>query len=46
MDQYFGAAEMLFSFSLILGFLLWQLYSVNRAKRRRIERERAEGDAP
>jgi len=46
MDQrYFGVVEMIFSFGAILCFLFWQLYSVNRARRRRLERERANGEA-
>jgi hypothetical protein len=44
MDQMFGVVEMLFSFGLILAFLFWQLYSVNKAKWRRLEREHAKGD--
>ena len=44
MDQYFGVVEMLLSFGVILGFLFWQLYSVNKAKQRRLERERMKGE--
>jgi hypothetical protein len=45
MDQrYYGVVEMLFSFGIVLAFAFWQLQSVSKAKKKRIERERAEGD--
>lgn len=42
---YYGLVEMLLFFGLILAFCLWQLYSVSRAKKQRIERERSETKA-
>lgn len=33
--------EMLTPFGALLAFLVWQLVSVSKAKRRRLERERA-----
>lgn len=43
MDRYFGVVEMLFSFGIVLGFLFWQLWSVNKAKQRRLAREAQSG---
>jgi hypothetical protein len=44
MDQRdFGIIEMLFSFGVVLAFGFWQLHSVSQAKKRRLEKERAEG---
>jgi hypothetical protein len=40
-ERYFGVVEMIFSFGIVLGFLFWQLRSVNKAKKQRLERERA-----
>ena len=42
-SKYFGVVEMLFSFGLVLAFGFWQLYSVSRAKKKRLERERLNG---
>ena len=44
-ERYFGIVEMIFSFGIVLGLLFWQLYSVNKAKQRRLERERAGQEA-
>jgi hypothetical protein len=41
-ERYFGVVEMIFSFAIVLGFLFWQLRSVNKAKQQRLERERGE----
>jgi hypothetical protein len=47
MDQkYFGVVEMLFSFGVVLLFGFWQLRSVSKAKKARLERERAQSDDP
>jgi hypothetical protein len=43
--KYSGLVEMLLSFGVILGFCFWQLYSVARAKRKRLERERAHNES-
>ena len=40
--RYYGLVEMLLSFGVILAFCFWQLWSVAKAKRKRLERERAE----
>jgi len=40
--RYFGVVEMLFSFGVVLAFGFWQLRSVSEAKRRRLEKERAD----
>jgi len=40
--RYYGLVEMLLSFGVVLAFCFWQLYSVAKAKRKRLERERAE----
>ena len=40
--EFYSIVEMVFSAVVVLGFLLWQLYSVSQAKRRRIAREEAE----
>ena len=45
MDQnYYGVVEMLLSFGAVLLFGFWQLWSVSRAKKARLERERAQLD--
>ena len=47
MDQnYYGIIEMLFSFGAVLLFGFWQLRSVSKAKKARLERERARLDNP
>ena len=47
MDQkYYGIVEMLFSFGAVLLFGFWQLWSVSKAKKARLERERARFDGP
>jgi hypothetical protein len=38
--QYYGVVEMLFSFGVVLAFGFWQLWSVSKAKKARLERER------
>jgi hypothetical protein len=43
--KYYGLVEMLVSFGVILGFCFWQLHSVAKAKRKRLERERAKGES-
>jgi hypothetical protein len=43
--KYYGLVEMLLSFGVILGFCFWQLHSVTKAKRKRLERERAKGES-
>ena len=46
MDQnYYGVVEMLLSFGAVLAFGFWQLWSVSKAKKARLERERAKLDA-
>jgi hypothetical protein len=40
--RYYGLVEMLLSFGVVLAFCFWQLHSVAKAKRKRLERERAE----
>jgi len=40
--KYHGVVEMLLSFGVILAFLFWQLHSVSKAKKKRLERERLE----
>ncbi len=40
--RYYGLVEMLLSFGVVLAFCFWQLRSVAKAKRKRLERERAE----
>lgn len=40
--KYYGVVEMLLFSGAALGFGVWQLWSVSQAKKRRIERERAE----
>ena len=40
--KYYGVVEIVFSAAVLLGFGFWQLYSVSQAKKRRLERERAE----
>lgn len=42
--KYFGVVEMLFSFGVVLVLGFWQLRSVSRAKRARLERERTRLD--
>jgi hypothetical protein len=39
--RYYGLVEMLLSFGVVLAFCFWQLYSVAKAKKKRLERERA-----
>ena len=41
-SRYYGLVEMLLSFSVVLAFCFWQLHSVAKAKRSRLEREGAE----
>ena len=41
--RYYGLVEMLLSFGVVLAFCFWQLHSVAKAKRKRLERERAKG---
>jgi hypothetical protein len=43
-QKYFGVVEMLFSFGAVLLFGFWQLRSVSKAKKARLERERARLD--
>jgi hypothetical protein len=45
-EKYYGAVEMLFSFGAVLLFGFWQLRSATKAKKARIERERARLDDP
>ncbi|HEY8125565.1 MAG TPA: hypothetical protein VIF88_09120 [Methylocystis sp.] len=33
-DEYFGLAEMVLSFGLIIGICVWQLWSLQNARRR------------
>jgi hypothetical protein len=40
--RYYGLVEMLLSFGVVLAFCFWQLHSVAKAKKERLERERAE----
>jgi hypothetical protein len=40
--RFYGVVEMAFSAAVLLGFGFWQLHSVSQAKKRRLERERAE----
>jgi hypothetical protein len=42
--RYYGVIEMLFSFGVVLVFGFWQLWSVSKAKKARLERERAQLD--
>lgn len=45
LEDYFGVVELVFSFSLIVGFCLWQIWATEKAKKK-FEQERAkrEGD--
>jgi hypothetical protein len=45
-EKYYGVVEMLLSFGAVLLFGFWQLRSVAKAKKARIERERAQEDDP
>lgn len=40
MENYFGVVEMIFSFGLVLALCIWQLWALERAKRK-IEREKS-----
>ena len=44
--KYYGVVEMLLSFGVVLVFGFWQLHSVSKAKKARLERERARMDDP
>jgi|GEM_PF-5372297 len=47
MDQdYYGVIEILFAFGVALLIGFQQLYSVNKAKKKRLERESATGPQP
>jgi hypothetical protein len=43
-EKYYGVVEMLLSFGAVLLFGFWQLWSVAKAKKARLERERAQLD--
>ena len=45
-EKYYGLVEMLLSFGAVLAFGFWQLWSVSKAKKARLERERARMDDP
>jgi hypothetical protein len=45
-EKYYGVVAMLLSFGAVLLFGFWQLWSVSKAKKARIERERARLDDP
>ncbi len=45
-EKYYGVVEMLLSFGAVLLFGIWQLRSVAKAKKARLERERARADDP
>ena len=45
-QNYYGVVEMLLSFGAVLAFGFWQLRSVSKAKKARLERERVEMDSP
>ena len=46
MQKYYGVIEMVFSFGVILLIGIQQLYSVNKAKKKRLERESATDSKP
>ncbi len=43
-EKYYGIVEMLFSFGLLIAFCVWQLWSVERT-RKRLREEQARKDA-
>ncbi len=44
LENYFGIIEMVFSFGLVIGFCLWQLWSVERTRERLRDEETKSGD--
>jgi hypothetical protein len=44
-ETYFGVVEMAFSFGLIIAFCVWQLYSVEKT-RKRLRQEHSRENAP
>jgi hypothetical protein len=34
LDDYFGAVELAFSFGVVIGLCLWQLWSLEKARKR------------
>ncbi len=44
--SYYGVVEMALFFGGLLALGFWQLHSVSQAKKRRLERERAERTKP
>ncbi len=44
-EKYYGIVEMLFSFGLLIAFCLWQLWSVEKT-RKRLQKDEAHEDEP